>query len=79
MARNKIELDLPGVAAVDVDLELGEGDDEPNNAFFDMRGEGCYRDDQRVITGGGLNTPFSSGTAVGKDGLDGASGSKKNI
>ena len=48
LARNKIESDLPGVATVDVDLELGEGDDEPNNAFFDMRGEGFYKDEQRV-------------------------------
>jgi hypothetical protein len=28
---------------VDVDLELGEGDDEPNNSFFDMRGEALFK------------------------------------
>ena len=31
---------------MDVDLELGEGDDEPHNAFFDMRGEGFVKSGQ---------------------------------
>jgi hypothetical protein len=28
---------------VDVDLELGEGDDGQDNSFFDMRGDGFYK------------------------------------
>ena len=69
-------MDLPGVAAVDVDLELGEGD-ELNNSFFDMRGEGIHRDDQKVgaVGGGGGGVLRSSliGTGIGKEGSAGSS------
>ena len=69
-------MDLPGVAAVDVDLELGEGD-ELNNSFFDMRGEEIHRDDQKVGAagggGGGVLRSSLIGTGIGKEGSAGSS------
>ena len=71
-------MDLPGVAAVDVDLELGEGD-ELNNSFFDMRGEGLDRDDQKVSTGGAYGPRTSLiGTGSGKEGSGSGSSSSSS-
>ena len=74
-------MDLPGVAAVDVDLELGEGD-ELNNSFFDMRGEGIHRDDQKVgVAGGGGGGVLRSsliGTGIGMEGSAGSSSSSSS-
>ena len=66
---------------MDVDLELGEGD-ELNNSFFDMRGEGLDRDDQKVSAGGAYGPRTSligTGTGSGKDGSGSGSSSSSNL
>ena len=64
-----------------MDLELGEGDDEPNNAFFDMRGDGFYRDDKVVGASGASasgSKSVSGGSSVSSSG-SGKDSSKEKI
>jgi hypothetical protein len=60
---------------VDVDLELGEGDDEQDNSFFDMRGEGFYKGSGKG-DGKDKDKEGKSFTSAGTDRPGGAGGGK---